>query len=480
MTRYYSLTCLVGKNKTNDFELIPLCNTPALYYSFDIASKGKYWRIRSGAVQKLIRNCGADKNDIVNAVFSSSGSNITLKSIAKELNPMSTSGATHVVYVKVVSQPTPSSIKAKIEEVVEVRNLFALVNIAYMACSQNGKEVALPMTFEKSVAIKIANILATDGALVEVREKGSADVVFSPALAAVEKERPEAVKVAKKESGIDGDYFFVVRQLNEAASVLYAMAQQPNFSHTSLLISGPTGWGKTGFAAPFAKKLGYEVVYMNMAKVLETEELFGTRQIKKGDTSFEFNEFVKACEAGKRVIVLDELNRTYPGALNALFDILDWRGTATIHGHTINVAPNTIFIATRNVGSSYVGTQATDSALANRFAISVVVDSMPKVEEIKMLVKRTGVNQGEAARIVEVAEEVRRNRTLGVNISPRNTLEVAKMVVAGLKVRAAYQMNVLGSIEEDEVRAELETLLNRSLASRYDEAIAASDITLLF
>lgn len=480
MARYYSLTCLVGKNKAGDFELIPLCNTPGLYYFFDIGKKGKYWRIRSGAVQKYIRICGADKNDIVNAVFSTYGSNATLRSIEKEKNPMSTSTANYAVYVKVVAQPTPSAIKAKIEEVTEVRNLFALVNIAYMACSQNGKEVALPMTFEKAVAIKIANILATDGALVEVREKGSNDVVFSPAQSAVEKVKPEAVKAAKKESGIDKEYFYVSRQLNEVASIMFAMAQQPDFGHTSLLVSGPSGWGKTAFAVPFAQKLGYEVVFMNMAKVLETEELFGTRQIKGGDTSFEFNEFVKACEAGKRVIVLDELNRTYPGALNALFDILDWRGTATIHGRTINVAPKTIFVATRNIGSSYVGTQATDGALANRFAMSVVVDSMPKVEEIKMLVKRTGVPQGEAARIVEVAEEVRRNRTLGVNISPRNTLEIARMVVCGVKVRAAYQLNVLGAIEEDEVRAELETLFNRSLASRYDEAIAASDIDLLF
>ena len=202
MARYYSLTCLVGKNKTGDFELIPLYNTPGLYCNFDIASKGKYWRIRSGAVQKWIRSCGADRNDIVNAVFSSSGANITLKSIEKENNPMSASTANHVVYVKVVAQPTPSAIKAKVEEIVEVRNLFALVNIAYMACSQNGKEVALPMTFEKAVAIKIANILATDGALVEVREKGSNDVVFSPAQSAVEKVKPEAVKAAKKESGI--------------------------------------------------------------------------------------------------------------------------------------------------------------------------------------------------------------------------------------------------------------------------------------
>ena len=54
------------------------------------------------------------------------------------------------------------------------------------------------------------------------------------------------------------------------------------------------------------------------------------------------------------------------------------------------------------------------------------------------------------------------------------------MVVCGVKVRAAYQLNGLGAIEEDEVRAELETLFNRSLASRYDEAIAASDIDLLF
>lgn len=479
MTTYYKLYCMIDRNKKGDVELVPLCNHPD-YFAFDIAGKGKYWRIRSDAVKRLVFRSGADKNDIVAATFSSIGTNITLKYVDKEDFAMSTASANNMIFVKAVAQPTPSAIKSKIEEIVEVRNLFALVNVAYMACSQNGKEISLPITFEKSVAVKIAMILASDGALVEVREKGSNNVIFSPAQEAMGGGKPAAKEAKTKEVTIEADYFYVGQQLNEAASIMFAMAQVPGFQHTSIMLSGPSGWGKTGFAIPFARKLGWECVFINMAKILETEELFGSRQIKDGSTLFEFNEFVRACEAGNRVIVLDEMNRTYPGALNALFDILDWRGEATIHGRTIRVAPNTIFVGTRNVGNVYVGTQATDAALANRFALSVVIDSMPKAEEVKMLVKRTGITQPEAQQVVNVADEIRRNRSLGVNVSPRNTLEIARMVKAGVKARAAYQLNVLGTIEEDEVRAELETLLNRSLASRYDEAIAASSITLLF
>lgn len=478
----YKLSCLVDTNKAGEFELVPLCNDPD-YPVFPIAARGKYWRIRSNAVQKMVRRYGYGKNDIVWAYFSSKGTNIVLKQIitAKGETVMSTTSANYVVYVKAVTQPTPAAIKSKLEGIAEIRNLMAVVNVAYMACSQNGKEIALPVTFDLDVAKKIADIIVSDGTLVEVREKGSEIVAYAPAMEAVTKVKPAAVKEAKEASKIDPDYFYVGKELNEAASIVFAMAQMPGFKHTSLLLGGPSGWGKTGFAIPFAKKLGYEVVFVNMAKVLETEELFGTRQIKKGDTTFEFNEFVKACEAGKRVIVLDELNRTYPGALNLLFDLLDWRGTATIHNRTITVANETIFVATRNVGSAYVGTQATDGALANRFALAVVIDSMPKVEEVKMLVKKTGVALTDAQAIVNVADEIRRNRALGVNVSPRNTIEIARMAAAGIKPRVGYQMNVLGSIEEDEVRVDLENLLNRSLSSRYDEAISASTgLTLLF
>lgn len=481
MFKHYNLVCLVDKNKSGKFELVPLFNKPG-YDVLDIGARGKYWRIRSGAVQKMLIKLGYGKNDIVRAGFAQDGKNITIKYIDKEYDfSMTTVAANYVVYIKAVTQPTPAAIKGNLEAVTEIRNLMAVVNVAYMACSQNNKEIALPVTFELGVAKKIADAICSDGALVEVREKGSSDVTYAPAMEAVAKAKPAAVKAAKEESKIDPDYFYVGKELNEAASIVFAMAQQPGFKHTSLLLGGPSGWGKTAFAVPFAKKLGYEVVFVNMAKILETEELFGTRQIKNGDTVFEFNEFVRACEAGKRVIVLDELNRTYPGALNLLFDLLDWRGTSTIHGRTINVAPKTIFVATRNVGNVYVGTQATDGALANRFALAVVVDSMPKTEEVKMLVKKTGVAIADAQAIVNVADEVRRNRALGVNVSPRNTIEIARMAAAGIKPRVGYQMNVLGTIEEDEIRVDLENLLNRSLASRYDEAITASSgLTLLF
>ena len=475
MTSFYNLYCLVDRNKIGTLELVPLCNKPG-FEKFNIGARGKYWRIRSNAVVKKLAYCGALKNDIVSAGFMCVGKNITLKYIEKEEIAMSAVNASYVVHVKTVTNQTPSGIKAELEGIEEAKNLFALVNLAYMACSQNGKEIAIPMTFSKESAVKLAMILATDGALVEVREKGSETVAFSPAKQ-VAKEVP-AKKV--EPSVVDDKYFYVGRQLNEALSIMYAMAQQPGFGHTSLLVSGPSGWGKTAATIPFAEKLGYEIVFINMAKVLETEELFGTRQIKEGSTTFELNEFVRACEAGSTVIVLDELNRTYPGALNALFDILDWRGEATLHGRTIKVAPKTIFVATRNIGNAYVGTQATDGALANRFALSVIVDSMPKNEEVKMLVKRTGIAVADAQLIVNVADEIRRNRALNTNVSPRNTLEIGRMVKAGVKARVAYQLNVLFTIEEDEVRAELETLLNRSFASRYDEAVANSEITLLF
>ena len=492
--RAVTLLCTLEHNKKGSWELEPIVNFPKFKdFSFteeffDVeAELGKYYKVRSGALQSLMltfRPNADEYSNVVVALFQER-KNLVLKRIypvkfGKEFK-MSASSK-YLVNVKSVSNPTPVAIRKELEAVA-VKGLFPLVNITYASVSQKRIAVNIPVSIDEDVAIKVADILASNGALAEVTNQENGSVVYSPAAKAVAAKKPEAAKAVVAAAGgapLNPDYFYVPQILKDISQVVAALSQSPMFSHESIIISGPSGWGKTAFCKPLAEKLGMSLEYVDMSMVLETEELFGQREIKGGDTIFAFNHFVEAVERGNTIVVADEVNRTYAGALNAFLPLLDWRGETIIRGRRIKVGPRTLFIATRNIGNSYVGTQASDAALVSRFGFAAIVDSMPAPEEIRLLMERTGVSKAEAGVIVKVANAVREQRDMGVNVSPRNTLAIAAMVKVGIQVRAAYQWNVLLKEEEQETRVQLESIFNRLLSQDYGVAMDMSNLPSIF
>jgi len=491
MSKGITLLCTVETNKSGRWELTPLLNLPTVFSfsqpEFDVAGLGLYYKVRSGALQKKMNVLEfSDKHHqgVVVAYFEEK-TNLVLKNIfpiqkGKEYKMSTTASAD--VKVKSVSHPTPVAVRRELEAISEVKGLFALVNITYAAVNQKSSPAKVAVTMDESIARRVADVLATNGALVEVVASGTDNVLYTPTGKVVEAKKPEVAKAAAVgKTVVEPGYFYVPQILSDISRVVSALSKLPDFRSVSMLISGPSGWGKTAFCEPLAKALGLTVEYFDMSIVLETEELYGNREIRNGDTEFEFNKFVAAVEAGNRVIVCDEINRTYAGALNSLFPLLDWRGKTTIHNREIKVGPRTVFVATRNVGSAYVGTQNSDGALISRFDFAAVVDAMPPAEEITLLVKRTGISKSDAGLIVKVANAIREQAdSLGVNVSPRNTLSIAQMVAAGLHARAAYQWNVLLKESEAEVRMQLETLLNRHFGIQYGEAADKSQLPAVF
>ena len=93
-----------------------------------------------------------------------------------------------------------------------------------------------------------------------------------------------------------------------------------------------------------AEKLGMSLVNFDMSLVLETEEVMGHRAIEDGSTLFKLNEFAQKVQEGNVIIVLDELNRTFAGALNALFPFLDHRRGNNFQGQQIKVGKRVLLL----------------------------------------------------------------------------------------------------------------------------------------
>lgn len=83
--------------------------------------------------------------------------------------------------------------------------------------------------------------------------------------------------------------------------------------------------------------------------------------------------------------------------------------------------------------------QSRDSCLENT---SWLTDYLPKEVEREVLIKKTGVNGGQADGILDTVEELRGNADLPVEISTRTTLMIGEMVAAGASLRQAVSVSL--------------------------------------
>jgi len=231
--------------------------------------------------------------------------------------------------------------------------------------------------------------------------------------------------------------------------------------HTSIMMIGPSGYGKTSIPEQKAKDWGMDFLRWDCATVRDPEEFFGFRGAKDGSTMdedgtiFEESEFTRKVQEGNVVIVLDELNRIDPYISNILFPLLDHAGQTSVAGHHIEVGPNVIFVATVNLGFQFTGTFTLDTALTNRFNAKVLVKALPEEIETKILMARTGVSSWQAEQIVKLMSGLRGlndKGELSIDASTRVSIQLGKLIGAGLTLKEALIYVVVNGISEEEAK----------------------------
>lgn len=156
----------------------------------------------------------------------------------------------------------------------------------------------------------------------------------------------------------------------------------------TLLMVGPSGYGKTTFPKRFAEKTGRNHIRVNCAAIRDPEEWLGFREAKDGTTVFEPTEFARAMQQGHSVIVLDEINRLEPWLHNTLFPLLDDDRATVVHNQRFEVAADTIFVLTLNQGVEFTGTFELDQAFINRVQATIHVGPPPEQHEVEVLCQR--------------------------------------------------------------------------------------------
>lgn len=217
---------------------------------------------------------------------------------------------------------------------------------------------------------------------------------------------------------------------------------------------GPTGCGKSSGIINVAARLKEEMEIVSLDGESSKDDIIGKLLITPTDkgeavTSEAPGPALRAVEQGK-ILLLEEVDMANPDILAALHRILETQSkfiTVNIgQTRTIKKHPRFMCVATANtVGWGedtflYAGTKPQNQAFMNRFGLTVQMDYLDEVNEVKVVCDKTGVSKSLAEPMVKVAREVRAARTSASDrvmsiISTRDLLEWAD-IMSGINVRA--------------------------------------------
>jgi MoxR-like ATPase len=229
----------------------------------------------------------------------------------------------------------------------------------------------------------------------------------------------------------------------------------------NILMTGPTGCGKTLAAQSLVKSLKRPDFYFNLGATQDARAtLIGNTHFnKENGTFFAESAFVKAIKTPNAIILLDELSRAHPEAANILMTVLDagqryLRLDEAEGSPIIKVASGVTFIATANVGGEYTATRVMDRALMDRF-VQIEMDLLDKEGELALLkFKFPEADEYSLNALAEIADTTRQliktdASKISTIVSTRVNVEAAGLIYDGFTLFEAANIAILPYFSND-------------------------------
>ena len=229
----------------------------------------------------------------------------------------------------------------------------------------------------------------------------------------------------------------------------------------NILMTGPTGCGKTLAAQSLVKSLKRPDYYFNLGATQDARAtLIGNTHFnKESGTFFSESAFVKAIKTPNAIILLDELSRAHPEAANILMTVLDagqryLRLDEAEGSPIVKVASGVTFIATANIGGEYTATRVMDRALMDRF-VQIEMDLLDKEGELALLkFKFPEADEYSLNALAEIADTTRQliktdASKISTIVSTRVNVEAAGLIYDGFTLFEAASIAILPYFSND-------------------------------
>lgn len=210
----------------------------------------------------------------------------------------------------------------------------------------------------------------------------------------------------------------------------------------NILITGPTGCGKTSLPIALAAELGHPVIRFNCNGETRVAGMVGKYLPKPKDgvatLEFHYGALVRAMQEGYWII-FDEIDAAPPNVLMVLQPVLE-EGQATLHipetDEQVVAHPQTQIFATGNTlgyrastRASYAGTNVMNSAFLDRFGVVIAADYPSRVEEQERIkVNVPGADEDMVEGMCRTAESLRRDKSFRSDFSTRRLIQWARLL----------------------------------------------------
>ena len=229
----------------------------------------------------------------------------------------------------------------------------------------------------------------------------------------------------------------------------------------NILMTGPTGCGKTLAAQSLVRSLKRPDFYFNLGATQDPRAtLIGNTHFNKdAGTFFSESAFVKAIKTPNAIILLDEISRAHPEAWNILMTVLDGgqrylRLDEAEGSPIVNVASGVTFIATANIGNEYTSTRVMDRAIMDRF-VTIEMDLLDKQSEFELLkFKFPETDDYSLNALAEIADTTRQliksdASKISTIVSTRVNVEAAGLIYDGFSLMEAAEIAILPYFSND-------------------------------
>ena len=229
----------------------------------------------------------------------------------------------------------------------------------------------------------------------------------------------------------------------------------------NIMMTGPTGCGKTLAAQSLVRSLKRPDFYFNLGATQDPRAtLIGNTHFnKETGTFFSESAFVKAIKTPNAIILLDEISRSHPEAWNILMTVLDsgqryLRLDEAEGSPIVKVASGVTFIATANIGNEYTSTRIMDRAIMDRF-VQIEMDLLDKQSEYELLkFKFPEADDYSLNALAEIADTTRQliksdASKISTIVSTRVNVEAAGLIYDGFSLMEAAEIAILPYFSND-------------------------------